>query len=130
MQVATVDYANPLKEVERRGRNIPLLFYKGGANMIKINNITKVDTGLLLEVSGSEVLENLKEYKMVICKCVNVFKDGLTCWLVVGGKQIPLLTNAGNVVKSEQLQSRKCYRVVYGDKQPHILILTKLKPAD
>lgn len=87
-------------------------------NTIYCSNAETTQTTVVL-IPNREIktLENVCCYRLVIC-CNATATANLPVYIQVGTTNIPVLCHAGNVVYANQLSTRRCYPIIYGNENP------------
>lgn len=69
-----------------------------------------------------------EEYKLITCLSFPTITTLLPVALSINGNIIPVLDSSGNTLMSDQIKSRRCYRMSFGSNPSHF-ILKQCVPA-
>lgn len=102
------------EECEIRNRIIKPVSYTAGGNFIINTNFTDTDA------------ENRKRYELILTVNLPSMTTIVPVFITFNGTNIPMLDDIGNNLMSDQLHTRKRYRLVYGINPKHLTVLNCL----
>lgn len=91
--------------------------------MIRANRYVLTGSNLDIYTGFTDThVKNGKCYKLITCASLPSITLIVPVLVEFNGSFIPLLDCLGNSVMSDQIRSRRCYHVEYGNNNPHLIL--------
>ena len=97
---------------------------------IKISSIVQNSTGVVLIPSKTLYpLDNCQNVEMIICTSIPSITTILPVFISTSIGNLPVLCRIGNSFMIDQLNSRRCYHMAFGNNPNHFLIKDCVCPS-
>lgn len=90
---------------------------------IKSSSITTTSTNLVITLSTTPTLTNLKRFCLVLAQSLPSGANTLPVQIQIGTTVYPVYTRTGNLLRADQIRCRRVYPIIFGSDPNHFSML-------
>lgn len=90
---------------------------------IKSSSITTTSTNLVITLSTTPTLTNLKRFCLVLAQSLPSGANTLPVQIQIGTTVYPVYTRTGNLLRADQIRCRRVYPIIFGSDPNHFSLL-------
>lgn len=90
---------------------------------IKSSSITTTSTNLVITLSTTPTLTNLKRFCLVLAQSLPSGANTLPVQIQIGTAVYPVYTRTGNLLRADQIRCRRVYPIIFGNDPDHFSLL-------
>lgn len=90
---------------------------------IKSSSITTTSTNLVITLSTTPTLTNLKRFCLVLAQSLPSGANTLPVQIQIGTMVYPVYTRTGNLLRADQIRCRRVYPIIFGSDPNHFSML-------
>lgn len=95
----------------------------GCDRFIKSSSITTTSTNLVITLSTTPTLTNLKRFCLVLAQSLPSGANTLPVQIQIGTTVYPVYTRTGNLLRADQIRCRRVYPIIFGSDPNHFSML-------
>lgn len=96
---------------------------KSSNRFIKSSSITTTSTNLVITLSTTPTLTNLKRFCLVLAQSLPSGANTLPVQIQIGTMVYPVYTRTGNLLRADQIRCRRVYPIIFGSDPNHFSML-------
>ena len=90
---------------------------------IKSSSITTTSTNLVITLSTTPTLTNLKRFCLVLAQSLPSGANTLPVQIQIGTMVYPVYTRTGNLLRADQIRCRRVYPIIFGRPESFLYVV-------